>query len=434
MPLTVVLPRNTSHISAAVRCGVAAGVKVTPKAGGHSYAALSLGGEDGHMVVEFEDMAAISVDPETNIATVQPGARLGNIATEIFKEGGRAFSHGTCPGVGIAGHALHGGYGMSSREHGLALDWIDSLTVVLANGTAVDCSASQHPDLFFAMLGAGSAFGITTEFRFRTFAAPETVTWFSASLPWNRTTAVAGLEALEEFTRDTMPKELNMRLSASRGSSSLEGVYYGDRAGLDEVLGPLLNVTGGKVARANTTGWIEGLEHYSEMGGRLTVPDPYDNHETFYSKSLELEGLNGTSAQNFVDYWFDDASDINRIWWFQVDLQGGASSGIWARDDGVTSYAHRDKLYIIQLYDRVFGGSYPKDGFEFLDGWVNTTTSPLEWGTWGMYVNYADARLERQDAEELYWGKNLPRLRDIKAELDPTEVFFNPVSIEPSSG
>jgi hypothetical protein len=130
------------------------------------------------------------------------------------------------------------------------------------------------------MLGAGSAFGITTEFRFRTFAAPETVTWFSASLPWNRTTAVAGLEALEAFTRDTMPKELNMRLTASRGSSSLEGVYYGDRAGLDEVLGPLLNVTGGKVARANTTGWIEGLEHYSEMGGRLTVPDPYDNVRT----------------------------------------------------------------------------------------------------------------------------------------------------------
>lgn len=155
-------------------------------------------------------------------------------------------------------------------------------------------------------------------------------------------------------------------------------------------------------------------------------------HDEFYSKSLELQGLNGTSAQNFVNYGFDVAPTINRMWWFQLDLQGGSSSGIWARNDGVTSYAHRDKLYIIQFYDRVSSGKYPADGFEFLDGWVNATTAPLEWGTWGMYVNYADARLERGEAEELYWGVNLPRLQEIKAEVDPGEVFYNPVSIEPA--
>lgn len=87
--------------------------------------------------------------------------------------------------VGIGGHALHGGYGMSSRTHSLALDWVESLTVVLANATVVDCSAVVHPSLFFAMLGAGSSFGIATEFRFRTFEAPEVVTWFSATLPWD---------------------------------------------------------------------------------------------------------------------------------------------------------------------------------------------------------------------------------------------------------
>lgn len=97
-PLTIVIPRSTSHIIGAVRCGVAAGVKVTPKAGGHSYAALGLGGEDGHMVVEMEHMTAVSLDLETGIATVQPGARLGDIAIEIFREGARAFSHGTCLG------------------------------------------------------------------------------------------------------------------------------------------------------------------------------------------------------------------------------------------------------------------------------------------------------------------------------------------------
>ena len=98
----------------------------------------------------------------------------------------------------------------------------------------------------------------------------------------------------------------------------------------------------------------------------------------------------------------------------------------------MTSYAHSDKLYIIQFYDQVIGVPYPPNGFRFLDGWVDATTAPLEWGSFGMYINYVDARLGRREAEELYWGKNVPRLRRIKERVDPRELFFNPVSIEPA--
>lgn len=135
-----------------------------------------------------------------------------------------------------------------------------------------------------------------------------------------------------------------------------------------------------------------------------------------------------------MDYWFNVAYNVDRIWWFQLDLHGGAHAGVWEADNGVTSYAHRDKLYIIQFYDRAIGEPYPRDGFQFLDGWVDATTQPLEWGEWGMYVNYVDARLGRREAEELYWGKNVPRLRKIKRQVDPGELFFNPISIEPARG
>lgn len=165
---------------------------------------------------------------------------------------------------------------MSSRTHGLALDWVESLTVVLANASVVDCSATVRPSLFFAMLGAGSSFGITTEFRFRTYEAPEVVTWFSAALPWDGETAVEGLEELEVFTRYRMSPELNMRLMASANGSSLDGVFYGDRAGLDDALGPLLERVNGSIATAGTTSWIGGLEHFSESPTGLTVPKPYD--------------------------------------------------------------------------------------------------------------------------------------------------------------
>lgn len=98
-PAAVAVPTTIEHIQAAVKCAAQTGnVKVTPKSGGHSYASLGLGGEDGHLVVQLDRMFNVSLDTKTNIATVQPGARLGHVATELWMQGKRAISAGTCPG------------------------------------------------------------------------------------------------------------------------------------------------------------------------------------------------------------------------------------------------------------------------------------------------------------------------------------------------
>ncbi|KFY67283.1 hypothetical protein V496_01653 [Pseudogymnoascus sp. VKM F-4515 (FW-2607)] len=429
-PAAIAVPTTTEQIQLAVSCGAEHGVKVTPKAGGHSYASLGLGGEDGHLVIQLDRMYNVTLDTETNVATVGPGARLGHLAVELFDQGNRAISHGTCPGVGVSGHALHGGFGMASNTHGLALDWVIGMTVVLADATVVECSESQNPDLFWAMLGAGSNFGIAASYQFKTFEAPANVTWFSAQLPWNQSTAQAGLEALESYAKNTMPAELNMRLAGSSRSASVEGVFYGDEEGLEAALEPLLNKTGGSISSSETGNWMDSVEHYANA--EVDVTYPYEMHETFYSKSLTLKGLNGTSARNFVDYWYGTARDVSRIWWFQIDIHGGKNSAVWKADPGLTSYAHRDKLFLIQLYDRSFG-SYPELGFEFLNGWVSNTTADMAPSDWGMYINYADARMDRTTAQNAYWGVNLPRLQEIKAQVDPTELFYYPISIEPAA-
>lgn len=97
-PAAIVVPTNVLQVQAAVSCAVKVGVKVNPKSGGHSYAAFGLGGEDGHLVVELDRMNDVTLDPETNISTVQSGARLGHVAKTLYDQSGRAFSHGTCPG------------------------------------------------------------------------------------------------------------------------------------------------------------------------------------------------------------------------------------------------------------------------------------------------------------------------------------------------
>ncbi|ORY70959.1 uncharacterized protein BCR38DRAFT_491769 [Pseudomassariella vexata] len=433
-PVAIAVPTKIEHVQSAIACAVKLGIKVTPKCGGHSYASLGLGGEDGHLVLELDRMSNVSLNTETNVATIQAGARLGHVASELFNQGKRDFSHGTCPGVGVSGHALHGGYGMSSHTHGLATDWIKSATIVLANSSIITASASSNADLFWALRGAGSNFGVVVSYEFNTFAVPANVTWFAASLPWNKSNAVANLEALEEYVNTTMPAELNMRVFASGFLTQLEGQFFGDVAGLKSALAPLFNKTGGTIQQAQTVGWLEALAHYGNM--KLDQTHPYSMQETFYSKSLELPSLHGATASAFVDYWFTTAKNIttSRMWYFQIDLHGGAHSAVTNGDFSLSSYAHRDKLYLIEFYDRVSRPPYPADGHTFLDGWVSAVTDTLKEDEWGMYINYADTSLDRETAQRVYWGKGLERLRGVKERFDPDEVFYYPQSVNPKTG
>ena len=112
-------------------------------------------------------------------------------------------------------------------------------------------------------------------------------------------------------------------------------------------------------------------------------------------------------------------------------MHGGRHSAISKKTNADTAYAHRDKLYIIQFYDRIDSGIYPSDGTKFLDGWVDAVTKPLKQSDWGMYINYADTTLDRETAQKLYYGVNLRKLQKIKAKYDPSELFYYPQSIRP---
>ena len=76
---------------------------------------------------------------------------------------------GTCECVGLLGPALGGGHGLLQGKYGLLADQIVSARVVLANGTVVTASASQHPDLLWALKGAGHNFGIVSEVTYRIY-------------------------------------------------------------------------------------------------------------------------------------------------------------------------------------------------------------------------------------------------------------------------
>lgn len=147
-PEVIALAETNEHVSAAVRCACRSGLKVQARSGGHSYASYGMGGVDGALIVDTQRFQDVSYDENSKVATFGAGVRLGNLALAL-QEYGRAVPHGTCSNVGVGGHFTHGGNGFTSRAHGMAIDSLVAMDVVLADGTLVHATATEHSDVFF---------------------------------------------------------------------------------------------------------------------------------------------------------------------------------------------------------------------------------------------------------------------------------------------
>ncbi|KAM0424882.1 hypothetical protein ACHAPT_009938 [Fusarium lateritium] len=430
-PVAIAVPTTVAQVSAAVFCGSKHGVSVSAKSGGHSYTSLGLGGEDGHLVIELDRMYSVKLAKD-GTARIQPGARLGHVATELYNQGKRAISHGTCPGVGVGGHALHGGYGMVSRKYGLSLDWITGATVVLYDGKVVHCSKRERADLFWAIRGAGASFGIVAELEFNIFPAPEKMTFFDIGLNWDQQTAPQGLWNVQEFGK-TMPSEVTMQVAINKDAYSIDGAYVGDEVGLRKALQPLLNKLNVQVS-ASTVGWLDFVAHFAGTPDINPTSAAYNAHDTFYATSLTVPELTLEQFKSFVNSVSTTGKSSSHSWWIQMDIQGGQYSAVAKPKPADTAYVHRDKLLLFQFYDSVSQGQkYPSDGFSLLTALRQSISKSLREGTWGMYANYPDSQLKADRAAEMYWGSNLPRLEKTKAAYDPKNVFRNPQSVKPKA-
>jgi hypothetical protein len=333
----------------------------------------------------------------------------------------------TTTSVGVGGLTLHGGYGLSSRNHGLALDNLLSANVVLANSSVVTASPTSNPDLFWALRGAGAAFGIVTDFKFKTYTAPEDNLVFQYNLtPANTSQLALMLTILQNFTINTQPAELNMRLFVP---NQLTGVYYGNRSSFDSVMNPLLaalNVTNTRNA-VSTKSWINTLTSFSN--GPLPQPEIYDYHENFYAKSLMPEYLSPAAMTALAEYYFTTARNLRgRTWYLLIDLHGGSSSFISSIPDADTAYSHRKAVFKMQFNDRIFPDSavYKPEMMGFLNGWVKAIEDASQGVQFGMYINYADTNLTKGEAHGRYWGSHYDRLVSIKGKWDPKRVFEGP--------
>lgn len=80
---------------------------------------------------------------------------------------------GGCTSVGAAGgFTLGGGFGSWSKKYGTGAGNLLQAKIVLADGRVLTVNAYQHPDLFWALRGAGFGLGVVTQMTYRTYPLP----------------------------------------------------------------------------------------------------------------------------------------------------------------------------------------------------------------------------------------------------------------------
>jgi len=87
------------------------------------------------------------------------------------------------------------------------IDALESVRLVTANGDIIDVSTSKNPDLFYAIRGAGSNFGIITSATYKLSKAVNGGQVFTADLVYPDSMRSGYFDALKSF-ENTMPAEL----------------------------------------------------------------------------------------------------------------------------------------------------------------------------------------------------------------------------------
>jgi FAD/FMN-containing dehydrogenase len=163
-PAVIVRAEQVADVVSAVNFARESGLDLSIKGGGHS--APGFGTVDDGVVIDLSLMRHVHVDARNQTARAGGGTTWGdfNYATHAY---GLATTGGIISTTGIAGLTLGGGIGYLARGYGLSIDNLVSAEVVTADGRVRTASATEHPDLFWALRGGGGNFGVVTSFEFQ---------------------------------------------------------------------------------------------------------------------------------------------------------------------------------------------------------------------------------------------------------------------------
>jgi hypothetical protein len=381
------------------------------RSGGHCFESFS---QSDSVVVDTRLMNAIYIDTSNETVTTGPGASLGALYAAASARG-YALSAGSCPTVGVAGHALGGGCGYLSRQFGFFCDTLQSIESIDANGRLLVADGAQNTDLFWASRGGGGGcLGVATRFRFQIFPLSKvlvfTVEW---SLPPAQ--ALRVVRAWQTWAAQA-PEAITSTLTIGpdpKGYVWLEwaGQSVGSEDELSRELRALLKFertqTGPKIKLMS---FRQAVEYLSEGGG----------YQSIYAKGksdILLTPLSDDGVAVLIEGLRNLPNEFTSV----LYAYGGAIARV---SSSATAFPYRNAFGCLQ-YD--LSWDKPDKTPMRLLQMRRLYDSMRPYVSGGAYVNYCDTEL--QNWREAYWGANLSRLKNIKSSLDPDDVFRHGQSI-----
>ncbi len=420
-PALIARCTGVADVVAALRHARKDGREVCVRGGGHGVGGLAVA--DGALMVDLSPMKGIWVDPKAQRVTVQAGVVLGELDRETQVHG-LAVPVGINTTTGIAGLALGGGIGWLMRRYGLTLDNLLGVQLVTAGGDVVEADEDRHPDLFWAVRGAGPNFGVITSFTFRCHRVGPNV--LSGPVVWALEDAAVVLAAYRDQC-DAAPDSLTTIAGLRKAPPApwlppevhgrpvlqIAACHSGD---VDEALADLrpLRSLGRPLIDALT------IRPFLETQALLdaTVPQGW----CYYWKSHDVQALKDDLIDTLIEHTWRITSPRS---YTLIPHLGGAVTRV--REEA-TAYSHRSAGHAVNI-NAVWLPDDPEADRHV--AWVRDLFAALEPYSAGVYLNFLGA--EGPDRVRAAYGEaKWDRLSALKRTWDPGNFFHHNQNVPPA--
>lgn len=410
MPGLIVYCRDVADVMRSVDFARERQLLLAVRGGGHNGGGLGVCDEG--LVIDLSNLHGIRVDARQRTVRVEGGCLWRDVdhASHAF---GMAVPSGIISSTGVGGLTLGGGLGHLTRKHGLSIDNLLEADVVLADGRMVTASASENPDLFWALRGGGGNFGVVTSFLFRlhpvdtvfagpTFWKPEQM---AEVMRWYRDFIGAAPEDLNGFFATMtvppgppFPEELH-----GKPVCAVMWCYTGDPAQADAVFAPV---------REFASPLMHGVQQMPFTALQSAFDGLYPPGEQWYWRADFVNELSDAAIAEHQRFAATLPTPKSSMHLYPID---GAAHRVGNAD---TAFSYRDARWA----EVIVGVSPDAADRERISDWTKAYWEAVHpYSAGGAYVNMMmDEGDQRVRAS---YRDNHARLVAVKRKYDPANLF-----------
>ncbi|CAA0243385.1 putative tetrahydroberberine oxidase [Arabidopsis thaliana] len=447
--LAIIAAKHVSHVQATVVCAKSNGIQLRIRSGGHDNEGFSYMSSVPFVILDMHNLRSIDVNLSRKNAWVQAGATLGELYVKINEASQTlAFPAGVCPTVGAGGHISGGGFGNLMRKFGITVDHVIDAQIIDVNGKLLN-RAAMGEDLFWAIRGGGSSFGVILSWKINLVEVPKILTVFKV----NKTLEQGGTDILYKWqlVANKLPDSLFITAwprtvnGPKPGERTIAVVFYAQFLGPTDKLMEIMDQSFPELGL--------GREDCHEMSW-LNTTLFWANYPAGTPKSILLDrpptnSLSFKSKSDFVKKPIPKKG-LEKLWktMFKfnssVSLQFNPYGGVMDRIPATaTAFPHRKgNLFKVQYSTMWFDANATESSLAMMNELFEVAEPYVSSNPREAFFNFRDIDIGSNpsgetnvDEAKIYGSKyflgNLKRLMDVKAKYDPDNFFKNEQSIPP---